>query len=788
MKKTCFAAACLAAAAAGAAAPVARVQRHHGEPAIVVDGKPIPPMTITVLARNNRSEAERKAYLKRLGEAGLKVFYVTCSTKWHAPGNPEKGEPDGVKKALRDIRFVIDQVPDAYVMLRLNVSPPADWVNAHPEEMVTFSDGKPRRVICTSVGKDVLDGMHSLCSDAWRAEGDKAIAEFFGELAKHPAEFDRVVGTFLCAAGTSEWYYPQPLDNADGTYGDFSEPFRKEYERFLRAKYGTEEELRRAWGRADATFEKPTIPAKDERKFAYTADWQILKALRDWETMGRTIGLTLNMDARDETSVGTFLNANKFAHVADFYTAWHEATARTIVHFAKTLKRLHPNLLTGAFYGSYGCQNFFDGGTASGTRMILDSGAVDFLAAPGTYNNREPGGIVAQREMQDSFRLRNLIYVCEDDTRTHRCQPWVQRDAMALYGLQDSVDTMKRDFARDLCEDVQGWWFDMGGDWYDEPELLALIKRQQEIAHEAYALDRTKKNEIALLYDTESVHLVSQLSSSHVLDYWRTTDLGRVGAPVDYYFHNDVANPAMPDYKLYVMVNQYCLSDRERAALYAKARRNGATLLWMYAPGFVDFGAPKTMALENVEKTVGMKLGFIDKTFFPHFRVDPKAHPALALASRWRRYGVIDRDLHSNIWIGNVDLPCYLNPGFFVDDPQATVLGRYCRDGRVAMALKETDGVKSVYCAAAVMRSDLLRSIAAWSGCHVFSDSDDVLYANENYVAVHANGDGKRTIRFKRKCSPWEVYERRFYAKDVTEITVDMRHGQTLTWQVSGRR
>lgn len=41
------------------------------------------------------------------------------------------------------------------------------------------------------------------------------------------------------------------------------------------------------------------------------------------------------------------------------------------------------------------------------------------LAAPGIYNNREPGGCVAQREMQDSFRLRGQMFVAEEDSRTH---------------------------------------------------------------------------------------------------------------------------------------------------------------------------------------------------------------------------------------------------------------------------------------------------------------------------------------------------------------------------------
>ncbi len=36
------------------------------------------------------------------------------------------------------------------------------------------------------------------------------------------------------------------------------------------------------------------------------------------------------------------------------------------------------------------------------------------------------------------------------------------------------------------------------------------------------------------------------------------------GAPIDRYFHDDMANPAMPDYKLYIFVNCIYLSTEER--------------------------------------------------------------------------------------------------------------------------------------------------------------------------------------------------------------------------------
>lgn len=761
------------------------VRNHRGAPAVFVDGQPSPPMSMLVMEDwNPKKDSEQFAYYRKLGAAGFRVFYVPCATIWRCPATAANGGVDGAHAAIGKIQRLLAAVPDARIMLRLNVSPPKEWVEAHPEEMVTYDDGSHRRVICNTISDKPLSGMLSLCSGKWRERGAEALEEFFGVLDRSPVK-DRVIGTFLCAGGTSEWYYPIGLVTPEGRYGDFSTPFRREYERSLRSKYGSEDALRRAWGRPDATFAHPPVPTPDEQDFVFGSDSRIRNGLHNWECEDRQIGKTKDTGASANASFGVFLNLDGYAHVKDFYDAWHEGTAETIIHFARRLKDLSPHRLVGAFYGSCGCTGYYAMGTATGTRRILDSGSVDFLAAPGVYNNREPGGVVAQREMQDSFRIRNRIFVCEDDSRTHLCRPWMQRDAMGLYDVEASLQTLKRDFCRNLCEGLNGWWFDMGNGWYDDPDILALLRRQQEIAAESYESDRTKRNEIALVYDTDSMHLVSDDMVKLAVDYYRTSDLNRIGAPVDYYFHEDLASEAMPDYKLYVMINQYALTDAEREAVYAKARRNAATVLWLYAPGFADLSAERKLSDEHVSKTVGMTVRCVARTAFPHFRVDPSAHPALADVSPSRRFGVIDADLHSNIWLDrSLVQPAYVNPYFFIDDPCARVLGRFCSDGKAALAFVERDGVKSVYAATPVVQAELLRAVARLAGCHVYADGDDVLYANEHFVAIHAARDGVRRIRFARKCSPYEMYERRSYGNNVEAIDVKLRLGETRLWRI----
>ena len=88
------------AALAASAGAVARMAPHHGAPAITVNGEAVPPMTITVSGRGLKGEA-RAAYMKRLGEAGLKVYYVGCATRWLQPGDAVDGRAADVSVRIK---------------------------------------------------------------------------------------------------------------------------------------------------------------------------------------------------------------------------------------------------------------------------------------------------------------------------------------------------------------------------------------------------------------------------------------------------------------------------------------------------------------------------------------------------------------------------------------------------------------------------------------------------------------------------------------------------------------
>ena len=50
---------------------------------------------------------------------------------------------------------------------------------------------------------------------------------------------------------------------------------------------------------------------------------------------------------------------------------------------------------------------------------------------------------------------------------------------------------------------------------------------------------------------------------------------------------------------------------------------------------------------------------------------------------------------------------------------------------------------------------------------------------------IHAVSTGKHVLHFKKKCSPYEIYEGKYYGKDIDTLELDLYRGQTLTFCVN---
>ena len=96
-------------------------------------------------------------YIKRLGESGLKVFFLMTNTDWLRPGRDfvdESGikqhEDSGMEAFVKNARTLLAEVPDAYIIVRIGLHPPVDWMEENKDELITYQDGSHEPAILAS--------------------------------------------------------------------------------------------------------------------------------------------------------------------------------------------------------------------------------------------------------------------------------------------------------------------------------------------------------------------------------------------------------------------------------------------------------------------------------------------------------------------------------------------------------------------------------------------------------------------------------------------------------------
>ena len=126
----------------------------------------------------------------------------------------------------------------------------------------------------------------------------------------------------------------------------------------------------------------------------------------------------------------------------------------------------------------------------------------------------------------------------------------------------------------------------------------------------------------------------------------------------------------------------------------------------------------------------------------------------------------------------------YLIPLLYADDENSTTIANFLQDGTPAVSVKEADGFTSVYCGSKFVSAEFVREIARFAGCHIYEEDENVLYANKNFITVHASKTGTITLKFPKECSPYELYEEKYYGENVTEISFDLLKGETRMFKL----
>lgn len=630
--------------------------------------------------------------LSALAREGIHLFSFGFSAGdwWVGKGQYRFDTPETLLRAM------LEADPAGMALLRVDINPPAWWLDAHPTE---------RMIVRSLDGREWGLPWACFASEAWREEAGAALDALIRHLAASPLN-DHILGWHIAAGDCGEWAYCW----AEGV-ADYSPAQTTAFREWLRQMYGTDEALRRAWRRDDVSLDTAEIPPPERRY------------------MG---------------SLGPLYDPSRDADCIDYRRFHSEAAADAIRHFSRIAKQAcEGRQIVGVFYGyhlpaAWRPADWHDSGHQALAR-VLACPDVDFISGPNNYRNRGPGGGCAPLTLPTSITLAGKLYLAEDDTRTFLTPD----DAGHAFGRcpdrETTIAVLQRNWAAAATQGGGLWWMDQGGGWYDDDGLVAalgeLARRHASLPLSAFrsaAEIAVVLDEASAAYMAQSLDVLLPLVVSQVVD-----ELAYVGAPFDLLLTTDL--PKARRYKLYIVPCAPAPSEDTRRTLRA-LYRPGVTVLWLHAPGLLTPGGPSPDAASDL---VGMTLALRMIGGPAHIRLLPATWLTQDLAAGFS-YGT-DR--------------C-LAPLLEVVDAGAEILGTACCSsmqvpGSIVwplpsysgpgLAHKKVAGADVFFSAAGPLPAPLLRRIARQAGVKLLDSHGNVVYASEGLVAVHDAVAGRWT-------------------------------------------
>lgn len=761
----------LGACAAARGELTSEVRMHNGAPALFVNGQ----LTSQILAAPYR---QNEPDFRQFHQAGIRIFNMYMRFGWTGP---EEYDFSGVDRRME---FYTSLDPDVMIVGRVLLSPGAWWGKQFSDHVSRRDDGS----VANMFGQVAYPP--SLSSDKYRELSKKAMTAFITHMEEKWG--DNILGYQPGNGFGGEWlmfnsFWEQRTPPTKFGVEDYSPVARDGFRDWLREKYETVEALRRAWDDPEVTFDSAEPPGEIERY---------------------------------STTYGIFFDPAEGAQVPDFIQYFNDTVSRVLLENCAWVKELTDRKkIVGVFYGYLWCNfpNLSAKNTGHlGIERVFSSPDVDFICSPYTYDNKQVGGPNNSQTLPEQALLHGKLYFNEVDTETHLHQrQWRWGDSLHL--PDDWAETrglLIRDFGYSFTKGMGLWWTDLRGGNYNDERIIGLLTKLKQIDERFLESDKRLTSEIAVILDEDSFTYFSDGEPflNALMTAQKQWHLGYIGAPWEPYLLADIDNPELRDFKLYVFLNTFRVTPAEREAIHAKLKRNGATALWVYAPGYIT---DKGLSTDAMRELTGINIVEDAPMGELHVDITNYDHPYTADLPRGHAYGTdvgveeIIRYYDHRLYLKDPrdpgaqrDLPGFrIGPRFYVDDDEATTLGRVAgivtqppydpgagrrrrrgperpispEDNQPGLAVKEQDGWTSVYSSAPIVSHQVLRGIAKAAGVHVYSDAGDVVYANRDFVVVYAPGGGSRTVKLpERATRVVELVEEKTLAEGVEEFELTL--------------
>ncbi|MBO5370764.1 MAG: hypothetical protein J6B23_08835 [Clostridia bacterium] len=739
------------------------VRLNDGIPMLFVDGVPIAPMGFDFMSSEpditNNIPTEpfmpTDIQLTAMAKADVRLYFIRTELR-------DPADFDSVfDKISRSVKQLKKNVENAYAVLWLIISPYEDFCNKYPNDVQTFDDGSVGDYMgnCSGRIRSAEIPRHTHASLAWRHETAGVLRRIVKRICDTPELADTVIGYFFFPLIHEANYF----NDYDCTkkLDDYGFATKLAMRNYLAEKYsGDVSLLQNSWNNDFVTFENAYLP---DRKKRTTPD------------------------------VGVFWNPQCSMDVMDYAEIRSRVWADTLEYFARACKEESGyNAIVGSFWG-YLINNPILWGGQGYFRQLMDSPYLDFWAGPFHYNNKGPGMSVTLRQLSRSLLKHKKMLFAEVDTTMSTSHPHERtRQGMLYADRTRDKELLKRDFSFVLTEGLHGWWTDFSSPsgLYDENDLLPTVRKIREIADSSLGKPMGSVAQIAAVTDQNSLFCMPCDPSkpfSYVgytaLEQPRLYEYGYLGAPIDHLELHDIFDE-IDKYKMFVFQNAYLLGKADRDKIIAM-KNSDKMFVFMYGQGFLSYDSPFADA-ENMSRLIGIKIR----------QTEGKTSGRIVLTKEAEKYGLTPGDE-----IGECDKPVTVgmefyhnkfepflppkevySPVFAVDDEDATVIGVYKDSGLPAMAIKSDGKCTNVYVGSAILNTRVLRALSKLQNITLYTEEDNVVYANESYIGVHAVKDGKLSLRFPEARAVREVFDGTVYEK-TDKLNLELKLGDTRLFE-----
>jgi len=629
------------------------------------------------------------------------------------------------KELDRRLALYIKTNPRCKIDVVLGTTPPAWYRKQFPEEQEEYYVNWQRPEKKRWTGHGGLLGSDRYLKDSVRMIEDIVRHIENGPYAAH------VYGYLITGGDAGEWYWPGQFAGGGSATG-YSAPTRKAFRDWVRRRYNNDvSALRKAWNDPQLDFDKVELPLPKER-FA-----------------------SENLFFRDPVRAAAVIDCRKF---------YQERTAMNAISYIKAIRRAAPGKQITTYYGY---PMLYAGNPAlafSGLQTVSDilkCPELNWIATPIDYNQRRGGDAGANiAGYIGSAKLHGKGIWREEDIRTHLFE---RLTSGRTGSLRETCEVLRRAYAYTIADDYGFWYIcQCGLHGYHQNEVMEDAARMKKIADEAARTDRRDISEVAIVFDEkDSLNFLAPKTSGNDFVseciYCVFRKLHRMGAPFKLYFIDDLSDPKMPDYKLYIFLNQWSANAEQISAIHLKLAKNHATAFWCYAPGYLD---GKRFSTDNMKKLTGFD--FLEERAMRHLSTtfDP--------AGKFAKLPALEAPAAGPVFSAK--------PGKGVQ-----IVGR-CGKYNTAAVLDLPD-FRSVWSLLPPNR-EMLTALCELAGVHVYSRDGATLLANDSYVAIHSADTKPVEIKLPRKGNVVECISQKEYgAADRIKFTPEYV-GQTAIFKI----